>query len=271
MPSKPGQGAGIPRPSKARQKALALGTALASPEPPAPSEVAAEVDEIVETLPLRKLKFIEHYLEVGVAKTAAELAGYAESTARSAWRLLRDPEIAAVITLRQREMLSELGLTHRRALEELKAIAISRVTDYTSDGETIGLVQGADPRAIGAVQSVKMTRRRLARGRPPLDPEKDTTEVEESFEFKLWDKGRALDRALELLGLVERGGRYGGGGGGGSNDPPDAEEAVRGVGVRVTLTGGPTGIEATAEAVAGAAPTKRARTPASGARPASSR
>lgn len=254
MPSKPGQGRGKPRPRKARKKALALTPKQAKAKAKrrakaADPELAEAIEEIVEDLPLRKQKFIEHYLVLGVASIAAEKAGYAKTTAKSAWRLLRDPEIAAVIELRKREMLAEVGLTPRRALLELKAMATSSVDNYRvgQDGN-IALKAGVDPMAIGALSSVKITRTRRRRGRPPTDPAKDDVLTDETIDLKLWDKGRALDRALELLGLLGRLDKpYNGAQQ--PNAPRPSEDDLRGVGVRVTVTGGPTGVEAQVEAL----------------------
>lgn len=246
MPSKPGQGRGKARPSKARQKALEL-TARPAPVPdaPVPAIPVDEIDELKESLTFRQLQFCEQYLACGVAAVAARRAGYADGTAARAWQFLSRPEVKLYLEHRKAEMLAEIGLTPRTALLELKAIALSRVTDYRHDEDGLTLVDGAAPEAIGAVSSVKFTRRRLGRGRPHNDPATDPVPVVEEVEYKLWDKGKALERALELLGLVERG--SGGGGRGGSNTAPDGE--VRGgAGVRVSVTGGPTGVEVEVQA-----------------------
>lgn len=102
--------------------------------------------------------FIEEYLvDVdGNGKRAAIAAGFAEkSAAVTASRLLRDPEIAAVIADRVAKRAKKLELTGERVLQELALIAFNdpgRLYDAEGNRIPVHLLDEDTRRALASVE-----------------------------------------------------------------------------------------------------------------------
>lgn len=77
----------------------------------------------------RLREFCERYLLTSNAAASARAAGYAKTTANSAYGLLRRPEVAAHLALRGQELINE-RVNPRRVLLELEAIAFADMADY---------------------------------------------------------------------------------------------------------------------------------------------
>lgn len=137
--------------------------------------------------------FIYEYLVDGNGTRAAVAAGYAESSAAmTASRLLRDPEIAAVIEARQQKRVEKLEITADRVLEELAKLAFydpRKIYDGAGNVKPIGELDDVTAAAICGmdVDTVETSKE-------SADGESTKTVRTITRKFKLADKGQNLER-----------------------------------------------------------------------------
>lgn len=141
-------------------------------------------------------RFVNAYLgnaNLSVAEAAVE-AGYSEKYSTSqAYQLLRNPRVKAALDKEMAARARRTRVTHDRVLREIASIAFSNIDDYDVDPNgRVTLRDGADPRAMKAISSVKTTTLLGAEGSQVL-----------KTEFKLWDKGKAVELLSRHLNLFK--------------------------------------------------------------------
>jgi phage terminase small subunit len=137
----------------------------------------------------RDLRFVDHYLVLGVAATAARKAGFSASTCRNAYALLRDPTIIQEIERRRGDQLRRLGVDADRVIQEIARVAFSDPRRLIGpDGNLLPLEQLSDEDAAG-IAGVEIT----VRG-----PEGKATVTK----IKRWDKARCLELLARHHGLL---------------------------------------------------------------------
>ncbi len=137
----------------------------------------------------RRRRFVEAYLLTGRPKAAAIAAGYAErSAAKTAWRLLAHPVVAAVIRAAQDERARRLSVSADRIVREHARIAFSNIrTLVWFDGNDVRVRDDFDAASADATAAVRGLARR---GR--------------DFSLRLYDKPRSLAVLGAVLGLAPR-------------------------------------------------------------------
>jgi phage terminase small subunit len=147
--------------------------------------------------------FVAAYLAEPNATAAAKKAGYSERTAHSIGaENLNKPEIKAEIEKGLAEVKRDLGITRDRILNEYKAIAFAKVTDYVDvkveedeDGKTFYNVRYKDTDELTedqkrAISSIKRDGNGIV--------------------INTHDKLKALDFLTKYMGMTEREGEENG-------------------------------------------------------------
>lgn len=140
-----------------------------------------------------RARFVQEYLVDLNATQAAIRAGYSAKTASvQGIRLLRNAQIAAAVQAGKRENELKSGITRKRVLRELEAIAFSNHTNFEQDDKgRLVLREGVNKRAHKAVASVEYK---------TLYDSKGAVSGRE-VKFKLWDKPSMLKLAGQHVGL----------------------------------------------------------------------
>lgn len=135
----------------------------------------------------KQQRFVEEYLVDLNGTQAATRAGYSRKTAgHIAIELLRNPAIAAALKERRECLSKETGITQKRVLDELAAIAFAKGTDFVSISH--GLVHVLDTADMPADKL------------PAIASIKDG---QCGIEVKLHDKVRALELLGKYLALFD--------------------------------------------------------------------
>jgi len=111
----------------------------------------------------RQRRFVEEYRARRNATQAALAAGYARSYAKDAYKILREPEVAAAIAEHDRALTAKLEITAERVLREMMRLAFSDHRKlYNTDGSLKPLHELDDDTAaaLASVESVT----RIGRG-----------------------------------------------------------------------------------------------------------
>lgn len=137
----------------------------------------------------RQERFVAEYLIDLNATQAAIRAGYAAKDADvQGPRLLGNVRVAAAIEAGKAKHVAKTGITRARVLNELEALAFSRVDNYEIDAAgNVSVKEGVPDSAMGAISSIK--RKEWSDGEGG-----HTVEVE----LRFWDKP----------GMVKLAGRY---------------------------------------------------------------
>jgi phage terminase small subunit len=138
--------------------------------------------------------FVNEYLVDLNATQAAIRAGYSERSAHElGHRLLQKPEVAAAIEQAKQARVERTQITADRVLEELAAVAFSKLSDVASwdeDGELVMVASSElEPAAIAALREVRSTTSTIV-----FKDGGERTTVYKAV------KGHDKMRALELLG-----------------------------------------------------------------------
>lgn len=148
----------------------------------------------------KQQRFVAEYLVDLNATAAYRRAGYAcrtdNAAAASASALLRNPKVAAAVAEAQARHAAGAGVTAERVLKEVAALAFSDIgalLDFTGDEPRLKAPRDIPEEARRCISSVKVKRRVEGRGAAAR-----TVQV---LEFKLWDKGAALEKLGRRLGL----------------------------------------------------------------------
>lgn len=156
---------------------------------------------IADTITVRQLSFVAHFLESGNGTQAAIAAGYAPGSAKVTASDLLNPEahplVAAEIARRQTALNKKLEIRQERVLGETAAIAFSDITTIFSDGPSgvpvIRPMSEWTEQARKAIKTVKVKRYVPKRG--------EAEQPYEILEIGLWDKLAALERLWKRLEL----------------------------------------------------------------------
>jgi len=142
----------------------------------------------------KQARFVEEYLKDSNATQAAIRCGYSERSAYSQGaRLLKHAEVAGAISTAKEQDAREVKLTRKRVLQELKALAMSCITDYVVDDlGNVTLAPGAHPNAMAAISSIERTTK--------VDEEGNRTY---NVKLKFWDKPGTLKLAGQHVDLFK--------------------------------------------------------------------
>lgn len=157
----------------------------------------------------RQERFAEILAAGSTVADAFTRAGYTARTRdiadENGARLLRNPAVKALYTRLRQQHAAAAGLTAQRVMDELRAVALSDIDDYSlaPDG-SITLKDHAHPLARRAVASKKFTVTRKILTVPAAGGEPGTNVVEVTEgEIKLWPKVEALKLAAQVTGLTK--------------------------------------------------------------------
>ena len=143
----------------------------------------------------KQAKFVDEYLIDLNATQAALRAGYSKDTSYAiGFENLKKLEIQTAIQKRQKELKESTQITQERILKEESCLAFSDFEDlFSPDGTTIAPRDIPEHlrRAISGVEIIE----RWVKGRD------DEPEKEVKYKYRLWDKGRSLERISKHLGM----------------------------------------------------------------------
>jgi phage terminase small subunit len=143
----------------------------------------------------KQIKFCEEYLIDLNATQAAIRAGYSEKTARSiANENLTKPDIQNYLTERQKELKEETGITQKRVLQELSAIAFSDIRRFYDENGNLKSITELDDEAAAALAGVETEELFAGFG-------DDRAQIGMTKKIKRWDKGKALETLGRHLGI----------------------------------------------------------------------
>lgn len=144
-------------------------------------------------------RFCQEYIKDLNANAAAKRAGYKENKSRcTPSRLLTYPQVKKRIAELKKKLLERNEDLAQQVIDELAKIAFSNVQDFIKDGNTVVDLSAIEAKKAAAVSSIKKVTRRF----DTLDTSTDDV-IQETIEFKLWDKGAALERLGRHLGIFE--------------------------------------------------------------------
>jgi phage terminase small subunit len=152
----------------------------------------------------KQQRFADEYLVDLNATQAAIRAGYSEQTAKQQGsRLLTHADVQAAITAGQQARSERTGISQDRVLEELAAVAFSRLSDvatWAEDGELV-MVPSSDlaPAQLAALREVRSTTSTVV-----FKDGGERTTVYKAV--KQHDKIRALEMLGRHVGLWKEGG-----------------------------------------------------------------
>ena len=148
----------------------------------------------------RQQQFVEEYLIDPNATQAAIRAGYSRKTARSIGQEnLTKPDIAAAVKQAQDARAERTRITADMVVQELALHAFGRMGDfYARDTGRMLEVHEMPPEVQARLASVKLTRERTHSTSDGVD---ETTVIEATIEFKIWDKIRSLELLGRHLGM----------------------------------------------------------------------
>lgn len=140
----------------------------------------------------KQARFIEEYLVDLNGTQAAIRAGYSPKTAkRIAYQLFERPTIREAIRTAKQRRSERTGIEQERVLQEEAAIAFSDLKNlFDESGNTIPPRQLPDSvsRALSSIEVIETY-------------DKDGN-LSKKYRYRLWDKGRALDRIEKHIGML---------------------------------------------------------------------
>jgi len=149
----------------------------------------------VAALDPKRQRFVDEYLIDLNATQAAIRAGYSARTAKQQGsRLLTNADVQAAMSAAQAQRAQRTSTDADRVLRELAFLAFSDLgdlVDFSEDGIRLKVAGDIPEAARRAVSSVKVRRELGGEDKPAA----------EILEFKLWDKGSALEKLGKHFGL----------------------------------------------------------------------
>lgn len=148
----------------------------------------------------RQQRFVEEYVVDLNATAAYKRAGYkatGNAAEVNAARLLSNAQVKAAIAALQQARSQATGITAERILKELECLAnsdVGDILDFTGAEPKLRPANQIPERARRAISSVKVKRQVEGSG--------ESAQVVEVIEFKLWDKGTAITKAMQHLGML---------------------------------------------------------------------
>lgn len=148
----------------------------------------------------KKALFVQEYLVDLNATQAAIRAGYSEKTARSqGQRLLTNVDIVTAIAKAKKERADRLEISQDRVALELARVAYADIRKLFKETGEIKDPLELDENTVRAISSVKITKKEIYdqdNGVPLC--------VEHKYEYKFWDKNKALTELGKHTGVAER-------------------------------------------------------------------
>lgn len=151
---------------------------------------------MADQLTEKQEKFCQAYLLDFNASNAAREAGYSEGTAYAiGWENLRKPEIQARIAELRKDTANSLNITRERIAQELARIAFSDVTKVFAEDGSLKPISDWDEDTKAVIASVETDELFDGAGR-------DRTQVGLTRKVKSWEKVKALDSLVKLMGYA---------------------------------------------------------------------
>lgn len=154
------------------------------------------------TISPQQLKFVNNLASGKMNQGEAYLSAYpniknAETAWASASRLLRNVRVMAELEKAKAMAAKRAEITSERILREETRIAFSDIRELFS-GETIKTPNDLPKDIRRALSGVQVIRKSTPKGHGAA------TEHTTIYKYRLWDKGRALDRLSKHLGFYEK-------------------------------------------------------------------
>lgn len=159
---------------------------------------------LVHTFNDRDLRFMDEYMSDLRPMRAALAAGFAESTAKEAFKWISEqnpekPAIAEEIRRRQRLRAIKSNITHKRVIDEIVRVGLANMADFTretEDGSSRVVHLGGLPRRkLAAISEIQCDEIITGQG--------DKQIVQRRTKIKLHNKLDALDKLARHLRLYE--------------------------------------------------------------------
>lgn len=149
------------------------------------------------SLTAKQVRFCEEYLIDLNGTRAAIRAGYSKNSAAviAAENLIK-PNIQDYLSLRQKELQEQTGITQKRVLEEYAKVAFLDIRKfYTVDG-ALRSIHDLDDQSAGALAGVEVYEERANND--------DSEVIGQTKKIKTYDKVKALDSLGRHLGIFEK-------------------------------------------------------------------
>jgi phage terminase small subunit len=148
----------------------------------------------------RHRKFIDFYINSGNATDAYRRAGYnGKGSDRSAYNLLRKPEIIEEIEKKRKEIAEKSGITAKMVIDEIAKIAFSNSEDFFEWGvEQVELIPDSGI-IIERGVAILRTPEQLTRDHKACIQSIEQTQ--HGIKLKLYSKDKALESLKKYFGL----------------------------------------------------------------------
>lgn len=144
----------------------------------------------------KQARFCEEYMKDLNTSAAARRAGYSPSVSgKQGPRLLTYPHVQDELARLKKKISDKNEGLAQQVIDELKKIAFSNVQDYIAGGNSIVDLSELKAEKTAAVSAIKKSTTTFGT--------EDNGGIKETIEFKLWDKGNALERLGRHLGIFE--------------------------------------------------------------------
>ncbi len=165
-----------------------------------------DIEELRSKLKDNQVIFADEYCVDTIGKRAYMVAhpGASEKTAEAnSTRMKKIPRVRAYIDARLAELAEKSEISAVRILKEERCLAYSDFSELFDDEGLCDIPPKQLPESIRrAVAGVEVTERRLYEF---SDGERIEIGVKRKYKYKLWDKGRALERLEKHLGMFQGG------------------------------------------------------------------
>jgi phage terminase small subunit len=139
-------------------------------------------------------RFCQEYLIDLNATQAAIRAGYSQKTAAEiGYENLRKPHIVDKVSALKQERSKRTQITADKVLKELAKLGFSNIQDYINDDHSVKNLKSISRSKSAAISSIKKTSQKIG---------KDL--INESIEFKLYDKKGTLELIGKHIGFFEK-------------------------------------------------------------------
>ncbi len=134
------------------------------------------------------------------ATKAAAAAGYSAKTAYATGnKLLKDPEVAAMISAKEEEMRSKYDVTIDTVLRQLSAIVTFDIRKVFNEYGSLKQIHQLDDATAAALASIEVDAVEIKK---PDDDDPSSGKIY-TTKFKAHDKNSAIEKAMRYLGLLK--------------------------------------------------------------------
>lgn len=150
----------------------------------------------------KQKRFCHEYITDHNGAQAAIRAGYSAKAAKeTGYENLTKPHIIEYIAELEQTVYEKLGITKERILQEQARIGFSRIDDHlTIDDDGCVIAKTFDAMPEGALACIKKIKHKKVI-RASNTGKGEETIIDNTFEFELYDKQKALDMMGKDLGL----------------------------------------------------------------------